>query len=565
VFAQQSCFYDATSYNAGFSYNITVSYKLIKGWSKARPSEVYSVRLVSVTPDARGFYYGNQRNKFYSCSELGGGCNANSWQQVYVGLNGQCKTSTTDKLTFTRIGEEKTIEHWTNENEGCSFNGMTGTVRQDGTRALMNIIDAKDKTSMNKNDRSNNPVNSNTANNESKAQNRTNTAKPTNATGNDPLAHFNNQQAATTNKVVVAMDQISTALSPIVQNWADKREKAYNERKDQEEGKKNIIREKVLKNAATTSAIYESKAEAGDVKAMVYTGSSYCYTNTAKFYYWMKKAAALNDRDAYWMLYYMHPGEDPLNIRLPKSAEQVAWLQGAARLKHDLAMDVLWLDVYGREKSGFYNPAKALEYMIIAAENGSLKSLLALAKFYEEGDYWKMFQFKKLKNPAKAIELYETLTKLNNEEFSPKAFAALASMYELGNGVKKDKEKAAAYSLQEDAKKIELGKVFYIYANYLIDGKKYYTRFYECHSSYNKNVQDVDEAKEALKAAIKKTMVEQPTFMSVNELIYAHSIDRAKVFFENKIDEAAAKDDLIIRHDIAFTFDKRPDPKIEVQ
>src|SRR5687768_16290885 len=96
AYAQQSFFYDASSGYAGFSYNVTISFKLIKGWSKARPSEVYLVKLESVTPDYRGFYYGNQRNKFYSCAEIGNNCNPNNWQQVYVILSGQCKTATND-------------------------------------------------------------------------------------------------------------------------------------------------------------------------------------------------------------------------------------------------------------------------------------------------------------------------------------------------------------------------------------------------------------------------------------------------------------------------------------
>lgn len=186
VFAQQSCFYDATSHNAGFSYSITISYKLLKGWSKARPSEVYSVKLISVTPDSRGFYYGNQRNKFYSCSEIGNNCNPNNWQQVYVGLNGQCKTTTNDKLSFSRIGEERTIEHWTNENESCRFNDLIGTVRQDGTRDLMNIIDAKERSVENKNTQNNNSENNNPATH----INTTSSGVPVNTSGNDPLAHF---------------------------------------------------------------------------------------------------------------------------------------------------------------------------------------------------------------------------------------------------------------------------------------------------------------------------------------------------------------------------------------
>ena len=155
---QLSTFYDATSNNAGFSYNITISYKLLKGWSKARPSEIYSVKLVSVTTDSRGFYYGNQRNKFYSCSEIGNNCNPNNWQQVYVGLNGKCKTSVNKKLSFSRINEETTIESWIEENGACTFDNIEGNVRQDGTRNLMNIIDAKENSSENKIAQNNNPT-----------------------------------------------------------------------------------------------------------------------------------------------------------------------------------------------------------------------------------------------------------------------------------------------------------------------------------------------------------------------------------------------------------------------
>lgn len=144
---QLSTFYDATSHGAGFSYNVTISYNLIKGWSKARPSEIYKVKLVSVTPDSRGFYYGNQRNKFYSCSEIGTNCDPNNWQQVFVVLNGNCKTSVNKKLSFSRINEEETIESWIEENGACSFDNILVTVLYNGKNGIMNIIDAKEKSS----------------------------------------------------------------------------------------------------------------------------------------------------------------------------------------------------------------------------------------------------------------------------------------------------------------------------------------------------------------------------------------------------------------------------------
>jgi TPR repeat protein len=204
AFAQQSCFYDATPNNAGFSYTITVSYKRLSSWSKARPSEVYSVKLVSVTPDSRGFYYGNQRKKFYSCSEIGSNCNPNNWQQVYVEIKGQCKTASKDILSFSRINEERTIEHWIEENGTCTFNDMTGTVRQDNTRTLMNIIDTNEKATENKNTQKNtdnsNPLNKQYANNNPAVQTgATNTGTPASKTTTKSLDNYDASTGLYTN------------------------------------------------------------------------------------------------------------------------------------------------------------------------------------------------------------------------------------------------------------------------------------------------------------------------------------------------------------------------------
>ena len=96
---------DATTGITGFSYDISISYKLLKGWSKARPSEVYSVKLVHVVPSSRGFFLKDSKKQFYSCAELGNSCNPNNWQDVSVILTGHCKSASKDRISFSRINE----------------------------------------------------------------------------------------------------------------------------------------------------------------------------------------------------------------------------------------------------------------------------------------------------------------------------------------------------------------------------------------------------------------------------------------------------------------------------
>jgi hypothetical protein len=198
---QQSYFYDASLHNAGFSYNITISYTLISEWSKVRPSEIYKVKLISVTPDSRGYFYTHSDKKFWSCSELGNPCNPNNWRDVFVDIGGQCKYAITKKLWFKKINQEEIIEYWIEEGKTCSFNIITGMVADGQYMDLHRIINAKlqaekSKIDQNKSDNnSQNPVTSSgTQTNSSQPQN---TGIPANTSGNDPLVNYNNSPTTT--------------------------------------------------------------------------------------------------------------------------------------------------------------------------------------------------------------------------------------------------------------------------------------------------------------------------------------------------------------------------------
>jgi hypothetical protein len=186
---------DATTGIAGFSYDISISYKLLKGWSKARPSEVYSVKLVHVVPSSRGFFYSRSKKQFYSCAELGSNCNPNNWRQVIVDLTGHCKSASKDRISFSRLNEEHTIEHWVEENGNCSFNGLEANVIQESL-TLIKIIDDKEraKTTSSSGSSSSNPSGSSSSPESLETKKtETNTVPgqiPDSYTGN-PL-HYNN-------------------------------------------------------------------------------------------------------------------------------------------------------------------------------------------------------------------------------------------------------------------------------------------------------------------------------------------------------------------------------------
>lgn len=553
---------DATVTGSGFSYNVQISVTPVGPTNNTLYAGGYKVKLVSVNADSKGYYSRGKTNTYYSCPQLGSICNPNKFTDIYIGLNYECKNSGLQQIGFTRVNEEQTITMRLDPNTTCSFELGKVLVKNTSDEAIyrkrINEIEYPQTNNVGSI--------SSSASTTPNIPTDTNVSQsiPANTSGNDPLAHYNNQQASNADKAVVAINQITNTLTPIVQNWADKREKAYNERKLKEEQKKDETRTNVIKFGSDNAKLYEQKALAGDVKAMVATGTGYCYTNSEKFYYWLKKAAALNNADAYFTLYSMTPGSDPLKpFYKDKTVEQDNWLLQAAQLGHLFSMDILWSLVYGSKESRSYNPSKAFEWLIKASENGHLPSMYSLGTFYEKGKFDYGFSIKNAKNPAKAIETYEALSKLNDREFSPKALEALSVIYEQGNGIKKNKVKAANYLIQADALRTQMGEVFYIYGYGNLKGVHYSTPFYKCYSAYDKYSKEADEARELLKVAISKHMAEESKsilFVYVSQLV-VHNDHDANRLFEYKLDKAISEYGSVkILNSLVFSFDRRPDP-----
>jgi len=102
--------------------------------------------------------------------------------------------------------------------------------------------------------------------------NPTNTGMPTNTSGNDPLANYNNPQSTySNNKTVEAVGQISNALAPMLEEWANNIEK----RREMEKEQQRINEAKNEKIKANNQQYYQtfflnkylSAAENGDEKA----------------------------------------------------------------------------------------------------------------------------------------------------------------------------------------------------------------------------------------------------------------------------------------------------------
>jgi hypothetical protein len=118
---------DATVSGNGFSYNIRFSIRQTHQPTKALDAGTYMVKLVSVSADAKGYYYRSLTNRYYSCAELGSICNPNSFEDVYVTLSYQCKGQGEEMVRFTRLNQEVLVQKRLDPNTTCNF--QTARVR----------------------------------------------------------------------------------------------------------------------------------------------------------------------------------------------------------------------------------------------------------------------------------------------------------------------------------------------------------------------------------------------------------------------------------------------------
>jgi len=112
---------DATYVGAGFSYNVRFSIRPNGPTNNVLHAGSYFVKLISVSPDSKGYYNKGKTNRYYSCAELGSICNPNNFEDVYVILNYQCKNQGEEIVRFTRLNEERLITFRLEPDTKCSF------------------------------------------------------------------------------------------------------------------------------------------------------------------------------------------------------------------------------------------------------------------------------------------------------------------------------------------------------------------------------------------------------------------------------------------------------------
>lgn len=120
IFGQNlSAYHDRKSIGAGSSYNVTVSVTKIER-NSALNSGGWEIKLVSVTPDSKGYFFEyNGKSRYYSYAELGNVCNPQKFEEVTVGVSFQCNNSGTQNLTFRNIGAIQKVIVRQDANKAC--------------------------------------------------------------------------------------------------------------------------------------------------------------------------------------------------------------------------------------------------------------------------------------------------------------------------------------------------------------------------------------------------------------------------------------------------------------
>jgi TPR repeat protein len=473
---------------SGFSYQITINVALVKSEKYGdRIEDTYSAELVQLKP-TNNSYYSAKTKKSYSCDQLGNLCNPNLIYSLTMNIRYNCDGMESGATGyFTNLNAKKTFSlesRFINCRTPNFYDIIDSYIitcdpvcegqiskRIDEIEAIQNKnIKNTQNTSTN-----NNIPSSNSSNPIAKENKQTSTGMPANTSGNDPLANYNDPQPKYSNdKTVEAVGQISNALAPMLEEWANNIEK----RREVEKEQQRIYEAKNEKIKANNQEYYQtfflnkylSAAENGDEKARMIL---VCEIQSNAFYKdemlpnlknWTIKAANNKNFDAMNIIGFKakllgKTKPDPFFDFTLKDGLKM--LEEAANMGSLDAM--IQLGNYYDYKSSTYggkDAEKAFYWFSKAAENGSPNGMYYLGMIYRYQSLDKSYgvKYKVTKNDSLAFQWFaksvanpnyiESLFhKSNNSQlkfagsyFEINSYKELSIMYEKGIGCEKNIE-----------------------------------------------------------------------------------------------------------------------------
>ena len=272
---------DATIDGRGFSYNVQLSITPLEN-NEVLHAGGWIVKLISVNPDSKGYYHKGKTNRYFSCSELGSICNPSKFDMVLVKVKYQCENNAEKLIVFYGIDREETIVVRQKPNTKCSIELESVKVRNNADepkyrKRIKEIEYPQQNTSATTSNipssSSSNPVTQSGSSSEvyingqgntpSSGSSNSTTNTGTTPSGNEPLAHFKEQENNNTqtnssgaelaqavqiqknkddyaarvaaseakaerNRLAVESTvQIMNAAAPLIEEWAAERERKW--------------------------------------------------------------------------------------------------------------------------------------------------------------------------------------------------------------------------------------------------------------------------------------------------------------------------------------------------
>ena len=517
---------DATIDGRGFSYNVQLSITPLEN-NEVTQSGGWIVKIISVNPDSKGYYHKGKTDRYFSCSELGSICNPSKFNAIYVKIKYQCENNAEKLITFYGLDREQTIVVKQKPNTKCNIELVSVQVRNNDGDVYHKRISEIEYPQQNTSTANSNVPTSSSSNPIANKTKQSDTGMPVNNSGNDPLAHFETDSNPKTNPMSSNNNSGSSAVDNFNKGYQQGQQivniatdvvdlfsptPAQLQRREEEQKQ----REKA-----------ETVAQDNQSKAVRY------FKNDLDKYL---VAAENGDEKARMRLYfetrqYFRLYNYSVEYMIPKAEE---WLLEAAKNKNNFAMDIIGFNAiyyrswqkYGYNVENFgYNNEQGILLLEESASLGSLDAMMNLANYYnrkgkdygsnaEKAFYYYSEAAKKgsptamlhlgniyrdqetdiggvkyksiPKNNDLAFSLYSksaacttfketTFGKLGVEggsKFEAKVYDELATMFEKGLGVKKDKAiaeilKRAYYDYYDRDKKGYFTPSQTIYDDYL--------------------------------------------------------------------------------------------------